>query len=198
MKNIIQFRKGFVNLPNAKKDNRQLAMTVAAELMQLGYLLDTSAIDNLSSAEKASIVEFHGEVIPWLKNMMGANRSYRPFWKGFPEEVMEKSEMELWIHQIVHYMSNGSYEPSEWTKTRPTAFENSAYTKITSGDEDTYLSIFTDLVSVNQSLTPEDLSYVKYFVESGAELRFPPTIPFKENLCITFAEIMKSDLYEFI
>jgi hypothetical protein len=183
MKNIIQFRKGFVNLPNAKKDNRQLAMTVAAELMQLGYLLDASAIDNLSSAEKTSIVEFHGEVIPWLKNLMGANRSYRPFWKGFPEEVMEKSEMELWIHQIVHYFSNGSYEPSEWTKTRPTAFENSAYTKITSGDEDTYLSIFTDLVSVNQSLTPEDLSYVKYFVESGAELRFPPTIPFKENLC---------------
>ena len=183
MKNIIQFRNGFVNLPNKKMNNYELALSVASELMQFGYVLDQSAIDNLTSTSKTEIVKFHNQVIKFLKDLTGSSRSYRPFWKGFPEEVMNKSEAELWVHQIVHYLSNGHYEPSDWTKARPTAFEQPRYTVITAGTEDQYLNIFTTLVSVNSSLTPEDLEYVKYFVSSGAELRFPSVIPFKENLC---------------
>ena len=137
----------------------------------------------LSSASKEDIVEFHNEMVSYLKKMTGSNRNYTPFWKGFPQEVMEKSEFELWVHQIVHYMSNGTYEPSEWTKERGTAFEHSKYHNITAGSEDKFLSIFTDLVSVNNSLTPDDLNIVKHFVSEGYELRFPDAIPFKENLC---------------
>jgi hypothetical protein len=182
-KNIVQFRNGFINLPNAKADNYALAMSVVSELMQFGYVLDESAIDNLRKASVEDITSFHNEVIDYLKEMTGSGRNYSPFWKGFPEQVMQKSECELWLHQIVHYMSNGSYEPNEWTKQRPTAFENPKYTKITAGDEDKFLSIFTDLVSVNNSLTPDDMEIVEWFVNNNLELRFPNVIPFKENLC---------------
>lgn len=183
MKNIIQFRNGFVNLPKTSENNYVLTMTVVSELLQFGYILDGLAIDSLSKASKEDIILFHNEVIDWLKIMTGSNRNYKPFWGGFPEEVMEKTECELWFHQITHYLSQGSYTPSEWTKVRPTAFEQPEYTKITIGDEDKFLNIFTDLVSVNQSLTQSDLEIVKWFVNSGQELRFPQTIPFKENLC---------------
>lgn len=153
MKNIIQFRNGFVNLPETSENNYTLTMTVVSELLQFGYILDSSAIEGLSKASKEDIILFHNEVIDWLKIMTGSNRNYKPFWGGFPEEVMEKTECELWFHQITHYLSQGSYTPSEWTKSRPTAFEQPEYTKITIGDEDKFLNIFTDLVSVNQSLT---------------------------------------------
>jgi hypothetical protein len=156
---------------------------VAAELLQFGYLLDANAIQNLAASSQEEIVKFHKETITWLKKMTGSNRNYKPFWKGFPEEVMEKSEFELWMHQIVHYMSNGQYEPNEWTKERPTAFENSKYTTITAGDEERFLKIFTDLVSVNQSLTPDDMAIIEWFVSSDQKLVFPESIPFKENLC---------------
>lgn len=182
-KNVIQFQKGFINLPTAKNDNRALAMSVVSELMQFAYILDSKAIEMLSAASTEDIVNFHNEIVSYLKKMTGSNRNYTPFWKGFPQEVMEKSEIELWIHQIVHYMSNGTYEPNEWTKERGTAFEHSKYHNITAGSEDKFLSIFTDLVSVNNSLTPDDLNVVKHFVYEGYELRFPNTIPFKENLC---------------
>jgi hypothetical protein len=182
-KNVIQFQKGFINLPTSKNDNRALAMSVVSELMQFAYVLDGKAIEMLSAASTEDIVNFHNEVVSYLKKMTGSNRNYKPFWKGFPQEVMEKSEIELWIHQIVHYMSNGTYEPNEWTKERSTAFEHSKYHTITAGDEDKFLSIFTDLVSVNNSLTPDDLNVVKHFVSEDYELRFPKTIPFKENLC---------------
>ena len=183
MKNIIQLRYNFVNLPSLGQKNQMMAMTVAAELLQFGYFLDANAIQNLASSSKEEIIKFHKETITWLKKMTGSDRNYKAFWKGFPEEVMEKSEFELWMHQIVHYMSNGAYEPSEWTKERPTAFENSKYTTITAGDENRFLQIFTDLVSVNQSLTPDDMTTIEWFVSSGQKLVFPESIPFKENLC---------------
>jgi len=182
-KNVIQFQKGFINLPTAKNDNRGLAMSVVSELMQFGYVLSPEAIDMLSSADRVDIISFHDEIISYLKKMTGSNRNYTPFWKGFPQEVMEKSEIELWIHQIVHYMSNGHYEPNEWTKERPTAFEQPKLYTINAGSEDKFLSIFTDLVSVNNSLTLDDLNVIKRFVSEGYELRFPEVIPFKENLC---------------
>jgi hypothetical protein len=188
-KNVVQFRSNFVNLPfatnpkDAPESNRQLVMVVASELMQFGYILEPQAIENMAAASRQDIIAFHNEVISYLKKMTGSNRNYKAFWPGFPEQVMEKSEFELWINQIVHYMSNGTYMPNDWTKERPTAFEQSKYYNITVGDEARFEKIFTDLTSVNQSLTPDDLDVVKFFVESGSVLRFPDQIPFKENLC---------------
>lgn len=182
-KNVIQLRNRFVNLPNAGADNHAIAMSVVSELMQFGFLLDEDAIKVLSAASREDIVRFHNETIKYLKDITGANRNYQPFWKGFPEQVMEMSECELWLHQIVHYISNGTYEPSEWVKEKPTAFEQPNYIIIKAGDEDRFLKIFTDLCSVNNSLTPDDLEVIKWFVSTEQVLRFPESIPFKENLC---------------
>ena len=183
-KNIVQFRNGIVNLPQGKTVNHLLAMSVTSELMQFGYLLDQDAITNVSNASETDITNFHNEVITWLKEMTGSNRTYKPFWKGFPQEVMSKSEGELWLHQIVHYLTGGAYEPSEWTKERPTAFEHPKYTRVKAGTEDDFLGIFTKMVSLNQSLTPDDLEVVKFFVDGGYELRMPTVIPFKETLTV--------------
>jgi len=182
-KNIVQFRQNFVNLPSEEADNNILAMTVAAEVMQFGFILSEDAIKNLANSSETNIITFHDEIISYLKEMTGTSRSYSPFWKGFPQEVMEKTEAELWLHQIIHYWSNGSYEPSDWTKERPTAFEKTSYTKISAGSEKDFLNIFTKFVSVNTSLTSDDLNVVKFFVENDYTLILPPTIPFKVNLC---------------
>ena len=182
-KNIIQLRNGFVNLPDSKCDNKEMATSVASELMQFGYMLDEKAIENISKASKEDISLFLKEVIEYLKIMTGSSRNYVPFWKGFPEQVMDKGEMELWLYQIAHYDSNGDFVPTEFTRERKVAFEHPKYTKLTSGDNDRFLNIFTKLISVNNSLTEDDLDIVEWFVEENQELRFPEQIPFKENLC---------------
>jgi len=182
-KNVIQFRNKFINLPNEGKKNRELSLSVLSELMQFGYILSPEAIDNLASASRENIISFHDEVISYLKFLTGAGRNYKAFWPGFPEQVMEKSEAELWFHQAVYYWTNCKYEPNAWTKERPTAFEQSKYTQIEAGTEEQFEKIFTTLVSVNQSLSPEDLDIIKWFVTSESVLKFPDRIPFKENLC---------------
>jgi hypothetical protein len=193
-KNIVQFRSNFVNLPKSNEDNRGMAMSVMSELMQFGYILSAEAIDNISAASRENIISFHNDVISYLKFLTGAGRNYTPFWSGFPQQVMDSSEFELWMHQIIYYFSNATYEPTEWTKQKPTAFEQPKYTKISLGSEDQFEKIFTSRVSVNQSLTPEDLDIVKFFVESGSALRFPDQIPFKENMSTLVSIGVKLDV----
>lgn len=183
-KNIVQFRNGFINLPLSKSYNPELAMSVVSELMQFGYLLNEEAIRHLSCSDEKDIIKFHSEIIGYIKKMTGSNRDYTPFWKGFPQEVMEKTELELWMHQIIHYLSNGKYEPNEWTQEREKAFEHIDYNIITVGNEQTFNNIFTNSVSVNQSLTQDDREIIVWFVSNGYDLIFPDTIPFKENLCV--------------
>ena len=181
--NVILFRNRLVYLSNEGQDNRELAMSVAAEIMQFGFILDSDAIDMLAAANQEDLVQFHADILDYLKEATGGKRNHTPFWKGFPQEVMEKSECELWIYQILHYISNGTFEPNEWTKERPTAFEQPNYTRIKAGTKYSLQKIFTNLVSVNNSLTPEDLATIEWFVSTNQTLVFPDQIPFKENLC---------------
>jgi len=182
-KNIVQFRNGFINLKNQNQDNRELAMSVVSELMQFGYLPTADAMSNLYKASKEDIVSFHNEVINYLKKFTGSDKTYRPFWKNFPQDVIDKSNGELLFHMVLNYWTNGLYEPNDFSKERPTAFEHTTYKTLDLGDDAKFEKIFTDLVSVNSSLTPDDMEIIKWFVSEGIELRFPATIPFKENLC---------------
>ncbi len=187
-KNVVQLRAGFVNLPESKEpDGRQRAASVAAELLQLGFSLDQRALVVLSNASKGDVESFYSEVVPYLREVTGSTRSFRPFWKGFPEQVMSMSETELWFHQLVHYASNGAYDPSDWTKSRPAAFERGSYTRVTAGTEEDLDRVFTDLASVNQSLGPEELLTLGWFVASGRALVMPAVVPFRENLAVLAA-----------
>ncbi|MEO9257879.1 MAG: hypothetical protein ABI207_05825 [Crocinitomicaceae bacterium] len=182
-KNIIQLRNGFISLPNAGKNNRALAMTVVSELMQFAYLPTAEAIEVLSAASEKDIIKFHDETIGYLKEFTGSGKNFRPFHKNFPEDVISMSNAEMWAHQILNYWTNGGYEPQEWMEERKTAFEHPNYTKLDAGSEEKFEAIFTNLVSVNQSLTPDDMAIVNFFVKEGHTLLFPDQIPFKENLC---------------
>jgi hypothetical protein len=183
-KNIVQFRNGFINLKDSGVDNSEIAMSVISELMNLGYTVDDKAFNNLSKASKEDIISFHNEVLNYIKIMIGADNNYTPFWPNFPESVMNKSEVELWLHQIIHYMSNGEYIPNELTREKGEAFNKGSYTILTYGDDKMFLQIFTELVSVNGSLTPDDKDIVEWFVVSEQKLNLPKEIPFKENVCL--------------
>ena len=183
MKNIICLQKGFICLADAGVDNRTVAMTTQAELMRFGYMLDQDAFQAMGKADKADIVDFHNEVIAYLRKMTGGTHTYLPFYPGFPDQVMSMPQHDLWMNQILHYMTNGKWEAPIWSAPFKVAFETIKYRMISIGDEKKFLNIFHDLCSVGQSLTPQDLEVIKWFVSSKQVLIFPEVIPFKENLC---------------
>jgi hypothetical protein len=182
-RNIVALQKGLVCPSNDGMDNRIAVATVQSHLMQWGYMLDEDAFTELSKADLPFIVKFNDEVITYLKNISGGKYKHEPLYKNFPQEVMSLSDYELYFNAIIHYWSRGTWEPSTVTYEKPIKFENIKYTLIKYGTEDRFSRIFTDLVSINQSLTPTDLEVIKWFATSGERLVFPDVIPFRENLC---------------
>ena len=182
-KNTISLQKGLVCPPNDGMDNRIAVATVQSHLMQWGYMLDEDAFFALSKSDLPFIQKFNDEVITHLKNVMGGRHNYQPLYKNFPQEVMGMSDFELYMNAILHYWSNGQWEPSYHTYEKEIKFEKIKYNLIKYGTSERFSQIFTDLVSLNTSLAPQDLDIVKWFVTNGETLIFPNTIPFKENLC---------------
>ena len=182
-KNIVSLRKGFVVPSNDGMDNRIEVATVQSHLMQWGYMLNEDAFVQLSKSDLSVIKNFHNEVITYLREIKGGKFDFKPLYKNFPEEVMSATDSELFWNAIMHYWSRGTWEPSTVEYERPIKFENIKYNMVTYATEERFNQIFTDLVSVNTSLTPQDLEVIKWFVETKQPLVFPNTVPFKENLC---------------
>lgn len=163
-----------------------LVHTVHAELMQFGFMLDNAALLCFMSESEEDIIRYHNEVIPYLRYIKG-DGEYRPLYDGFPQQVMEMSDVELFANAIRHYRSLGQWVPNSYTKARTTAFEHTEYKMLRPCSEGEFNRIFTDILSVNQSITPMDKEVVKWFLENirPEDLKplFPNTIPFKENLC---------------
>lgn len=183
-KSIVGLLKRFIlNPPNDGQDNRKEVSTVQAHLMQYGYMLDEDAFMALSKSDFSFISNFHDEAIAFLKEATGGKRNFQPLYKNFPQEVMALSDFELFFNAICHYWSNGTWEPQTPVLEKPVKFEKIKYTMLRVADEATFNKIFTDLVSINQSITPQDMRIVKWFVSTKQKLVMPNAIPFKENLC---------------
>jgi hypothetical protein len=191
-KNTIALYKGFVCLSESTESNRSLALTVQANLMQYGYMLSEEAFHFLANANRADIINFNDECVTYLKEMMGGRYDYQPMYKNFPEEVMSMSDCELFWNQIIHYLSNGEWMSESIEMEKPVKFENIKYTVLESVSQERFMQIFTDLCSINTSLTPMDRVIVEWFCKEYDELIFPDIIPFKETLCLVISALYKS------
>ncbi|MGV8961850.1 MAG: hypothetical protein ACOH2V_00445 [Candidatus Saccharimonadaceae bacterium] len=190
-KNTIAFQKGLIVINVIGIDNRCMAMTVQAELMKFGYMLTPEALDALGHSDAADIKDFHSEVIDFLLDMTGGKRNYQPIYPGFPKQVMDMTEMDLWINQFIGYYGNGSFTPCPWLDTKKAAFEHVKYKPIELGTEEEFARVFTTLAGSGQALTPNDTHIIGWFVNTQDFLVFPTSMPFKELLCTIMGIMIK-------
>ena len=188
---VIALQRGMFYIDSRASENQEasgmaIVYTVQAELMQLGVMLNERALSCLSLLTDEDIIRYHDEVVSYLKYIK-CDGNYRPLYDGFPQQVMEMSESELFLNAIIHYWSNGEWVPNAYTKAKPTAFEHPSYKVLRPCSEAEFNRIFTDILSVNQSITPMDKEVVIWFrmnrPAGWAMAYLPKEIPFKENLC---------------
>lgn len=183
--NTIAFKKGLCLTEKSNENNYQIVASLQAEMMNLGFMLDKDAFDSMCLSSKSFIISYYNEIIPHIKEVLGFNRNYQPFYKNFPEQVMEMSHLELFLNAVVHYNSYGAWEPQQELIERGFAFENVAFKTIKLTDLNGFKNIFTNIVSINNSITSDDKEIVEWFLDSYRDgIVLPKVIPFKENLCI--------------
>ena len=197
-KNIVALQNGLAIIPTDRKimpaseanEHSKLAASIQAELMNLGFMLNKDAFHAAELAPREWLLSFHNEALGHLRKALGAHRNFRPFYGNFPTQVMEMSDIELFVNAFVHYLSDGKWEPNKKLKERGISFENTEFKIIKLGNENDFRNIFTRLVSVNSSLTDADKLTVAWFVDTykAEGLSVPEVIPFKETLCILAAK----------
>ncbi len=188
---IIALQQGWVLLPKGDTPNN-LAATIQYELMQAGYMLDSEAYRQVEHAPYDAAVQFHHEVIEYLRTMLGDTGNFKPFYEGFPQQVMELSHAELFINQLIYYWTNGNFTPEAWKGERPQAFEHPRYTLLRCTTHEEFESLFSTLCASNQALTQQSRDTILWFVRNypNAQQLLPTQVPFKETMCMLAAEGM--------
>ncbi len=182
----LKYRDALV-CPLAEKSlNIEEALMLQAEAMRLGYIFDKELFERLSSLSKERIAKMYRKVIPILQSFKGADKKWKAFYPNFPEQVMKATEFELFYNAVIHYWSYGRWMPVYKASRRVPKMESVKFTTLKLIEEGDTLSIFTDLLSSNVSLSESNLEDLEWMIRrNGEDLQpfVPEKIPFKETLC---------------
>src|ERR1700721_687040 len=77
--------------------------TFNRNLISLGFVCSQELIGPLTGLSEGAPGSLYQEVVPILKKMTGAHRTFKPMYPNFPKQVMEASELELYLNAITHY-----------------------------------------------------------------------------------------------
>ncbi len=185
-----------------------LVVNMQLELMHYGYMLDTKCLQALSKMSDEEVTDVANSVVDYLADMY-SNGHFVTLFGNYPNNVLQMSELEMFIHQIFHYLSGGTYSPAmpSCDDTELAMFHSNydqrilkdEYKLITPISNADLAAYFNKLLTSQQSLTDYDKIGVEYLCEHYSELGvsfnevFPEEIPFKETLCIVIANT--SDYY---
>ena len=180
------------------------AVTMNENLKSLGYTL--SPQDIIKIAQSPSVDGFYEHVKAQMSDVKA-----KPMYPDFPKQVMEMSEAQYRMHQIVHYFSTYGLEAitglgvdkgwlpaeagliSDTEKTKEDKTLLNAKTLGLVPEDKKYAQPFEKILSKRERMTDEEREIVKRCVESG-ELSFDKkiSVPFKENLKDVFMTIAQA------
>jgi len=175
-------------------DSIAYAMTVNAELMQLGFVMSKELTEYVAALAPNRIADIMNDIQPVLRKMKGADVKYTPMYPNFPQQVIEASDAELFVNALLHYWALGQWKPDYEVLPRKFAFESHKFVEITFLTEDDFAGLFTKLLSSNDSLSKGDMKIVEWYLDNYKPLLYPQTIPFKETACVIAARNLKNGL----
>lgn len=182
----IQYLNAVILPDHGGECHGELAISLQAELMRLGYMLDEVAFERLSSLTIDQISIFFREYVPLLWEAKGADKSWRMFYKNFPRQVMSASDADLYMNAMMHYWSCGDWVPVQEVRRRVPAFEVCKFIELKLVGGDDILALFSQILGASASISEMDKQVLVWFVKEYGDVLgeyMPDVIPFKENLC---------------
>ena len=144
--------------------NETLSMAELATLIKkfegYGYIFSKELAIAISKEERNTIIDRLKAVIEVIEDFK-SDKNYTVFYKNFPDEVINMSEVDLYINQILHYwfgylpsnnenITKGDVEPSKLVKAR----------ELNLVDDEMIEKLFIDLLSSNVTLSEQYLDDV--------------------------------------
>ena len=193
--NGIHIAKNTTNNVNETLSIEELA-TLIKKFEGYGYIFSKELAIAISKEERNVIIDKLKAVIKVIEDFK-SDKNYTVFYKNFPDEVINMSEVDLYINQILHYWigylpSNSEnvikedVEPSKLVKSR----------ELNLIDDEMIEKLFIDLLSSNVTLSEQYLDDVCVLTNNKSikELeKYMEYIQMKETLTTVSSYILKKE-----
>jgi hypothetical protein len=191
----IKYCNGLILPEDGQDEEKGISLAFIAEMMQYGFMPDAELTDALGKIAEEDVASLYLEVIPVLKELVGANVVHKPLYPNFPKQVMEADEAELFLNAQLHYLSEGQWIPNFAVNNRPVSFENVKFKTLGVISETELNGVFTQILQSADSISGYSKEVVEWFVDSGRSLILPEKIPFKENVCLLAGIFLERNMW---
>lgn len=178
------------------KNNIKYVLSIMKNIEPLGYIFDPDLIERLCTLELDYLSGFHNNMTAILRQMTGAHRIFTPMYPNFPKQVMEASDLELYVNAIMHYFGDWiglRILPKYEKKERSKLFDDVELKVISLGTEEEFKTICKNLISANTSISENDKEDIEKFAAiytDDIESILPDNIPQKETLAFVTSVLM--------
>jgi len=190
-------RRSKVILPKGNGGvTKQEFATVAKNAEALGFTFSKKLAQRILTLDTDQLASFNTSLLKDLKVMVGAHVKHKPMYPNFPKQVMEASEVELYLNAMVHYFGDllGVRIMPEYKKERREKLDEQFNLKVIDlGTKADFESIFSMLCSSKTSVSPTDKEDISWFVENygdKVEKLLPEQIPHKEVLSFVCGKLI--------
>lgn len=168
------------------KNEQALVVTMMKNVQSLGFTFSKELFEAISHMNRDELKVFYSDLIPALKELVGADVEYNPMYPNFPTQVAEMDGIELFINAIVHYWSFGTLMPEYEKDERLPLIDVNKMALLSTGNHEDLMEIFKNLVASKTSLSAQDKEDVTTIIEDCADYAnyLPDEIPLKENVAL--------------
>ena len=175
-----------------KNDNIGRVLIMMKNIESLGYTFSKDLIEVIRYFNEKAQNNFYKELVACLKEYTDADKTWNPMYEGFPKQVAEMDDWELFVNAIVHYMSGGTLYPKYEKDERLPLFDSPALTVIDFGKDEDLVQVMNNLITSKTSLSETDKADMIWLIQNiGVSVsELPDEIPFKENVAVICKLIM--------
>ncbi|HKI30529.1 MAG TPA: hypothetical protein VKA46_01460, partial [Gemmataceae bacterium] len=100
---LTKSRKIIVHGIGEQQTSPAAVATFNRNLITLGFVCSQELTGALAGLGDDALANLYKQVVPILKKMTGAHRTFQPMYPNFPKQVMDASDLELYLNAMMHY-----------------------------------------------------------------------------------------------
>ena len=192
LQNIALKHLNSIHVPTNKgTESANCGMSFIAEMLNYGYTADTKLMEKLGAASTEVLTALYEDVMPVLKNSIGANEKHRPLFANFPNNLMDDTNTHNFAISLAQLDDKGTIR----VKQRKVAYESYKLKTLTYASTADINAVFNKIVLSKDSISEDDKNIVKYFI-NNTDVQIPTEIPFKENMCLVAGTLLLQNKFD--
>lgn len=202
MNNTIYLRRANKLIIESNEGKQQLPKTHLATALKnieaLGYTFSDELMQAMRQLSMEQFEAVYHQLVADLRVMVGAHVKYTPMYAGFPMQVMQADEAELYLNAIIHYLTNLTVVYSDQPSVeRMPLLEKTDLKVIGLGNQQAFQALIRQIIEAKGSISETDKADIDTVLEHAdpedVDALLPAEIPFKENVGFVVASLLKHE-----